>query len=61
MGKEREYLNYFFRNFAVSENAIAEEDISEYVRAYSAPGAMHAAFEYYRAMPKDAEQFKHHK
>ncbi len=58
IGKEREYLNYFFRNFAYSEDAIAEEDISQYVRAYSAPGAMHAAFEYYRAMPKDAEQFK---
>lgn len=57
IGKEREYLNYFFRNFAYSEDAITE-DISQYVRAYSAPGAMHAAFEYYRAMPKDAEQFK---
>lgn len=37
---------------------LLQEEISEYVRAYSAPGAMHAAFEYYRAMPKDAEQFK---
>ncbi|WP_193194527.1 alpha/beta fold hydrolase [Nostoc sp. MG11] len=58
IGKEREYLNYFFRNFAYSKDPIAEEEISQYVRAYSAPGAMHAAFEYYRAMPKDAEQFQ---
>jgi pimeloyl-ACP methyl ester carboxylesterase len=55
-GKEREYLNYFFKNFAYSQDAIDEAEINEYVRAYAAPGAMHAAFEYYRTMPKDAEQ-----
>lgn len=44
-GKEREYINYFFRHFAYSEDAIAEEDMSQYVRAYSALGAMHAAFD----------------
>lgn len=56
MYKEREYLTYFFRNFAYSKDAIAEDEISQYVPAYSAPGAMHAAFEHYRAMPKAAEQ-----
>ena len=29
-------------------------DLDEYVRTYSAPGAMHAAFEYYRAGATDA-------
>jgi pimeloyl-ACP methyl ester carboxylesterase len=58
IGKEREYLNYFLRTFAYSEDTISEAEISQYVHAYSAPGAMHTAFEYYRAMPKDAEQFK---
>ncbi len=56
MGKEREYLTYFFRNFAYSKDTIAEDEISQYVRAYSAPGALHAAFEHYRAMPKAAQQ-----
>jgi pimeloyl-ACP methyl ester carboxylesterase len=55
-GKEHEYLTFFIRNFAHRQDMIDEEEISEYVRAYSAPGALHAAFEYYRAMPKDAEQ-----
>jgi len=58
MGKEREYLIYFFRNFAYSKDAIAEDEVSQYVPAYSAPGAMHAAFEHYRAMPKAAEENK---
>ncbi len=58
IGKEREYLTYFFSNFAYSKDTIAEDEINEYVRAYSAPGAMHAAFEHYRAMPKAAEENK---
>lgn len=55
-GKEREYLKWFFNNFAASPNALTEDEIEHYVCAYSADGAMHAAFEHYRAMPKAAEQ-----
>ncbi|WGV26849.1 alpha/beta fold hydrolase [Halotia branconii] len=57
-GKEHEYLTFFIRNFAHRQDMISEEEISKYVNAYSAPGALHAAFEYYRVMPKDAEQNK---
>lgn len=57
-GKEREYLTYFFRNFAYDKDAISADEIEQYVDDYAAPGAMHAAFEHYRAMPRAAEQNK---
>ena len=48
-GRERIYLTWFYRT-AYNPTAIGEEDIDEYVRCYSAPGAMRAGFEYYRAV-----------
>jgi pimeloyl-ACP methyl ester carboxylesterase len=58
-GKEREYLSWFYR-LAYNPDAITEADIDEYVSHYSAPGGMRAGFEYYRALPIDAEQNKEH-
>ena len=52
-GRERLYLSWFYTNLAHNPKAITEEDIDEYVRAYSRPGALHAGFEYYRATPTD--------
>jgi pimeloyl-ACP methyl ester carboxylesterase len=46
-GREREYMNWFFRNMAYSPRAIADAHVDEYVRAYAAPGAMRAALGYY--------------
>lgn len=59
-GKERIFLSWFYRQDAYNSTAISEADIDEYVRCYSAPGGMRAAFEYYRAMLQDAEQNKEH-
>jgi len=56
-GRERMYLTYFFKHFAYDPSAITERDIDEYVRCYSAPGALRAGFEQYRAMPKTAVAF----
>jgi hypothetical protein len=42
-------LNYYTR----IKQAITQKDINEYVSHYSAPGAMRAGFEYYRAFPQD--------
>jgi pimeloyl-ACP methyl ester carboxylesterase len=53
-GRERTYLTWFYRT-AYNPTAIGEEDIDEYVRCYSAPGALRAGFEYYRAIFTDAE------
>ena len=51
-GRERQYLQTFFnvRNFDPSA-----VDLETYVSAYSAPGAMRAGFELYRAFDRDAE------
>ena len=42
--KEKEYLEWFFRNKSVIKNAIQEDDVLEYVRCYSTPGAMATGF-----------------
>jgi YVTN family beta-propeller protein len=52
-GKELLYLTWFFNNLAYNPSAVAP-DINEFVSHYSAPGAMRAGFEYYRAVPQDA-------
>jgi pimeloyl-ACP methyl ester carboxylesterase len=57
-GKERGYLSWFYKGIAYNPNAITQADIDEFVSRYSAPGAMRAGFEYYRAFPEDAEQNK---
>jgi pimeloyl-ACP methyl ester carboxylesterase len=55
-GKEMLYLSWFYRNLAYNPSAITQTDINEFVSHYSAPGGMHAGFEYYRAFPQDAIQ-----
>jgi len=48
------YLRYFLDRW--THVPLPEEDIAEYVRAFSAPGAMRAGFDDYRAsFPLDAE------
>jgi pimeloyl-ACP methyl ester carboxylesterase len=55
-GKELMYLSWFYQNLAYNPAAITQADINEFVSHYSAPGGMHAGFEYYRAFPQDAIQ-----
>ncbi|MBD2771960.1 alpha/beta fold hydrolase [Iningainema tapete] len=57
-GREREYLTAIYKSWGHKPLVMTEEEIGEYVRAYSAPGALHAGFELYRAFPKDLKQFK---
>lgn len=52
-GRERIYLEFFYKNGIDQAGAFAEEDIAEYVRAYAQPGAMRAGFNYYRAIGQD--------
>jgi pimeloyl-ACP methyl ester carboxylesterase len=52
-GRERIYLQHFFRTYAAVPGAVSEREIDEYARAYSRPGAMRAGFEYYKAMKAD--------
>lgn len=55
-GHERAYVQWFARNNTFVPDAISEEDLDEYTRAYTTPGAMRAAFSYYRTLPEDARQ-----
>jgi len=49
-GREREYMSLFLRTMgAFDTTAVTDDDIDEYVRCYTAPGAWRAAFQYYRA------------
>ena len=54
-GRERPYLQAFFGARVFDPSAIGPEDLDVYVSAYSAPGAMRAGFEVYRAFDRDAE------
>ena len=51
-GRERQYLQVFFNARSSDPSAV---DLEPYVDAYSAPGAMRAGFELYRAFDRDAE------
>jgi pimeloyl-ACP methyl ester carboxylesterase len=53
-GRERQYLQAFFDARVFDPSAITAEDLDRYVSAYSAPGAMRAGFEVYRAFDRDA-------
>jgi pimeloyl-ACP methyl ester carboxylesterase len=53
-GREDVYLGWFYRTFGHRPDALTEDDIDEYLRTYTDPEALHAGFEYYRALPRDA-------
>ncbi|MEV6896938.1 alpha/beta hydrolase [Amycolatopsis sp. NPDC051372] len=49
------YLGYFFERWTFQRQGLPAEDVEEYVRAFSAPGALRAGFDDYRAsFPDDA-------
>ena len=50
-GREDIYLAWFYRTFAYRPDAIGPDDLDEYLRTYSQPGAMRAGFAFYRALP----------
>ncbi|MDA3627942.1 alpha/beta hydrolase [Saccharopolyspora oryzae] len=49
------YLGYFFERWTVNRHGLEPAAIDEYVRAFSAPGALRAGFDDYRAAPLDDE------
>ena len=53
-GRERRYLQAFFDARCFDPSGISEADLDLYASAYSAPGAMRAGFELYRAFDQDA-------
>ena len=53
-GREHIYFTWFYRNWGHHPNVLADQDIAEYLRVYSQPGALRAGFAYYRNLPRDA-------
>jgi len=53
VGRERTYLEWFFSNGTDQAGVFCDQDIREYVRTYSQPGAMRAGFNFYRSMAQD--------
>ncbi len=54
-GRERPYLQAFFDARIFNVGAITPDDLDVFASAYSAPGAMRAGFELYRAFDTDAD------
>lgn len=54
-GRERTYLEYFYRTYAVRPDTIGKEEIDEYLRSYGRAGGMRPGFELVRNLPRDIE------
>ena len=55
-GRERQYLSWFYREFAYRPDAIGAADLEEYLRTYTQPGALRAGFSLYRNIPLNVER-----
>jgi pimeloyl-ACP methyl ester carboxylesterase len=56
--REHIYFDWLFENYGYLPNSVNAADREEYLRTYRKPGAMTALFNYYRALPQDAEDNK---
>ena len=54
-GRERTYLDWFFRAFSATPGVPTPAAADEYVRSYSRPGAMASAFARYRGTSRQIE------
>jgi pimeloyl-ACP methyl ester carboxylesterase len=52
--RERLFLDQFWSGFTYNPRGFEETDIQEFLRTYTAVGAMRAGFNYYRAFEEDA-------
>jgi pimeloyl-ACP methyl ester carboxylesterase len=58
-GRERVYLEHFYGHWSHSADWLSEEDLSEYTRAFSTPGALRGGFNHYRAaLSVDVDRWK---
>jgi pimeloyl-ACP methyl ester carboxylesterase len=52
-GREEIYLRHIFRDWTINKYPPSPEEVQQYVRAYSQPGALRGGFSYYRAAAYD--------
>jgi haloacetate dehalogenase len=58
-GRERIYLEHFYRHWSYRADWLSENDLREYTRAFSTPGALRGGFNHYRAaLTLDVDQWK---
>jgi haloacetate dehalogenase len=55
-GREELWLRHFYSTWCYDPTTITDDDVAEYVRAYSAPGGLRGSFADYRAGATDVEQ-----
>ena len=48
-GNVEAYLRHFYRAWSVNKYLFTDDEVAEYVRAYSLPGSLRGGFGYYRA------------
>jgi pimeloyl-ACP methyl ester carboxylesterase len=60
-GRQRAYFDFFTRTLAGNPGAIDEAHRSAFVAAYQSHGALKAGFDWYRAMPLDAQHNRRHR
>jgi pimeloyl-ACP methyl ester carboxylesterase len=56
MGRQRQYFDFFFDLLAKDKAAITDPLRDEMTAAYARPESLHAGFQWYRAMAKDAKR-----
>jgi pimeloyl-ACP methyl ester carboxylesterase len=57
-GRERIYFAYFWNDLAADKTrSLSRADREAYIRAYSRPGRMHAAWQYFVVFPQTATEF----
>jgi len=49
-GREEIYLRHIFREWSLNKFPLSDEEVAQYVKAYTQPGALRGGFGYYRAM-----------
>ena len=59
-GRERTYLDWFFRAYSATPGVPTRAAVDEYVRCYARPGAMASAFARYRGAARQIEHNARH-
>lgn len=60
-GKQRDYFDFFLDALAVNRSRIGRDMRNEFAEAYAEPAALKVGFDWYRAMPEDAQHNKRRK
>ncbi len=55
-GKEKEYLEWFFKNRSADPDFLSAQDFGEYLRVFCLPDRIRRGLNFYRGIPLSAEQ-----